>query len=160
MSDETEQLDTSAIDPEELARNLAQVPDEQLAEAVNGPMRGQILSEIFTRMAEHYKGGGPDAVVHWKIGGRPDGGEDHWELVIKNGVASTTNQPQNDPRVTLTVSGVDFLKLVTGNANGPMMFMSGKLKIEGDLMFSAQIQSMFTIPGGGGGSQQAGAETG
>jgi hypothetical protein len=24
--------------------------------------------------------------------------------------------------------------------------MSGKLKIEGDLMFSTQIQSMFTIP--------------
>ena len=47
----------------------------------------------------------------------------------------------------LKLDGVDFLKLVTGNANGPMLFMSGKLKIEGDLMFSAQIQSMFTIPG-------------
>jgi putative sterol carrier protein len=45
------------------------------------------------------------------------------------------------------MSGPDFLRLVTGNASGPMMFMSGKLKIEGDLMFSAQIQSMFAIPG-------------
>ncbi|MDP9244885.1 MAG: SCP2 sterol-binding domain-containing protein, partial [Chloroflexota bacterium] len=144
---------------EEFARNLGQVSDEQLAGAINGPMREQILGEIFARMAEHYKGGGPDAVVHWKIGGRPDGGEDHWELVIKDGVASTTDRPQSDPRVTLKVGGVDFLKLVTGNANGPMMFMSGKLKIEGDLMFSAQIQSMFTIPGGAAGSQPAGAET-
>ena len=48
---------------------------------------------------------------------------------------------------TLKLDGVDFLKLVTGNAIGPMLFMSGKLKIEGDLMFAAQIQSMFTIPG-------------
>jgi predicted lipid carrier protein YhbT len=49
--------------------------------------------------------------------------------------------------VTLKLDGLDFLKLVTGNANGPALFMSRKLKIEGDLMFSAQIQSMFTIPG-------------
>ena len=48
--------------------------------------------------------------------------------------------------MTLKMDGVNFLKLVSGNASGPMMFMSGKLKIEGDLMFSAQIQSMFTIP--------------
>ena len=49
--------------------------------------------------------------------------------------------------MTLKLDGVDFLKLVTGNADGPMLFMSGKLRIEGDLMFSAQIQSMFTLPG-------------
>jgi len=49
--------------------------------------------------------------------------------------------------VTLKLDGVDFIRLVTGNANGPMLFMSGKLKIEGDLMFSAQIPAMFTIPG-------------
>jgi putative sterol carrier protein len=49
--------------------------------------------------------------------------------------------------VTLKLDGVNFLRLVTGNAIGPMLFMSGKLKIEGDLMFAAQIQSMFVLPG-------------
>lgn len=58
----------------------------------------------------------------------------------------TSPDPTQDPRVTLTLNGIDFLRLVTGNASGPMMFMSGKLKIEGDLMFSAQIQAMFRIP--------------
>jgi putative sterol carrier protein len=47
---------------------------------------------------------------------------------------------------------VDFLKLVTGNAAGPMLFMTGKLKIEGDLMFAATVQSLFRIPGAGEGS--------
>jgi putative sterol carrier protein len=28
-----------------------------------------------------------------------------------------------------------------------MMFMTGKLKIDGDLMFAAGVQSLFRIPG-------------
>jgi putative sterol carrier protein len=68
--------------------------------------------------------------------------------VVSDGTCSTSSAPESEPRVTLKMDGVDFLKLVSGNASGPMMFMSGKLKIEGDLMFSAQIQSMFTIPDG------------
>lgn len=148
MSDDTQQIDTSAVDPEEFARNLAQVPDEQLREAMTGPMRDQILAEIFRRMEERFKpGSAQDAVIHWKIGGRPDGGEDHWEVRISGGKCTTSREPKAEPRVTLKVDGVDFLRLVTGNVAGPMMFMSGKLKIEGDLMFSAQIQSMFTLPG-------------
>jgi putative sterol carrier protein len=150
MSDNgaTESIDTSAVEPEELARTIGQTPDDQLAQAMQGPMRDQIIGEIFKRMEEHYRGGGQYAVIHWKITGRPDGGEDVWEAVVSDGTCSTSSAPESEPRVTLKMDGVDFLKLVSGNASGPMMFMSGKLKIEGDLMFSAQIQSMFTIPDG------------
>ena len=86
-------------------------------------------------------------MLHWKITGRSDGGLDHYEVVLRDGTCTAGKDPQHEPRVTLTLDGVDFMRLVTGNAAGPMLFMSGKLKIEGDLMFSAQIQSMFTIPG-------------
>jgi putative sterol carrier protein len=55
----------------------------------------------------------------------------------------------HEPRVTFKLKPVDFLKLVSGNAAGPMMFMTGKLKIEGDLMFAAGVQSLFRIPGAG-----------
>ena len=65
----------------------------------------------------------------------------------RDGACTTSKAPQHEPRVTLALDGVDFMRLVTGNAAGPTLFMSGKLKIEGDLMFSTQIQSMFTIPG-------------
>ena len=150
MSSETESIDTSAVDPAEFARTIGQTPDDQLREAMEGPLRDQIIGEIFKRMEEHYRGGsGQSAVIHWKITGRPDGGEDLWEAIVADGACATSPEPKSDPRVTLKLSGVDFLKLVTGNASGPMMFMSGKLKIEGDLMFSAQIQSMFTIPQAG-----------
>jgi putative sterol carrier protein len=151
MSDNgaAQSIDTSAIDPEEFARTIGQTPDDQLREAMEGPMRDQIIGEIFKRMEQHYRGGAQSAVIHWKITGGPGGGEDHWEVVIDNGACSTSSEPTSEPRVTLKMDGVNFLKLVSGNASGPMMFMTGKLKIEGDLMFSAQIQSMFRIPDAG-----------
>ena len=39
-----------------------------------------------------------------------------------------------------------FLKLVSGNASGPTMFMTGKLKLEGDVMLASRLTSMFRIP--------------
>jgi len=148
MSNETESIDTSAVDAQEFARNIGQAKDQDLREAMEGPLRDQIVREIFKRMEAHYRGGGKSAVIHWKITGRPDGGEDHWEAVVADGKCTTSPAPSSDPRVTLKLNGVDFLKLVTGNASGPTMFLTGKLKIEGDLMFAAGIQSMFAIPKG------------
>jgi putative sterol carrier protein len=148
MSNGGQSIDATAVDAQEFARNVSQMPDEELREAMQGPLRGQIVTEIFRRMEEHFKPeGAPDAVIHWRIGGRPDGGEDQWEVVVAGGSCSTSPEPSSEPRVTLKLDGVNFIRLVTGNANGPMLFMSGKLKIEGDLMFSAQIPAMFTIPG-------------
>jgi putative sterol carrier protein len=151
MSEQIEQMqriDASAVDPEQFAQTIGQTSEDRLREAMSGPLREQIVAEVFRRMEEHFRGGsGTEAVIHWRITGRPDGGEDHWEAVIHDGKCVTSSAPRSEARVTLKLDGVDFLKLVTGNANGPMLFMSGKLKIEGDLMFSAQIQSMFRIPG-------------
>jgi putative sterol carrier protein len=50
--------------------------------------------------------------------------------------------------VTLVVDPVNFLKLVTGNANGPELFLRRKLRIKGDLIFAAQVPGLFTIPRG------------
>jgi putative sterol carrier protein len=151
MSAESPQFDTTQFKEEDVVKLVSGASDEQIAEVINGPQREQILAEIFRRMEEHFKPGSAedvDAVIHWQITGKPDGGEDGWEVVIKGDKCTATADPKADPRVTFTLDGVDFLKLVTGNAAGPAMFMTGKLKIEGDLMFSARIQSLFQIPSG------------
>ena len=146
------ELDPTQIDANELAKNMSQATDEQLAELMAGPMRGQILAEIFRRMAEHFRADtarDTDAVIHWRIGGREDEEHDRFETVIANGKCEAHEGYEHDEaRVTFTVGGADFLRLVTGNAAGPMLFMSGKLKIKGDLMFAASAASLFTIPKG------------
>jgi putative sterol carrier protein len=146
------EIDPSQIDAAELARNMAQATDDQLAELMSGPMRAQILAEIFRRMSEHFRAdaaGDTEAVIHWRIGGRPDKGHDEFETVISGGACVVRDRIEtNPPRVAFRIDGVDFLRLVTGNAAGPVLFMSGKLKIEGDMMFAASAASLFTIPKG------------
>jgi putative sterol carrier protein len=48
--------------------------------------------------------------------------------------------------VALSLGGVDFLKVVSGNANPMMLFMTGKLKAKGDLGLAAKVGDLFSIP--------------
>jgi putative sterol carrier protein len=146
---EVEGLDFGQIDATQFASLMAQATDEQIAEGVKGPQRKQILDEIFNRMAEHFnadKAQGQEAVVHFKIGDRPEGGEDVYEVVVKDGALTVTDSPQQEPRVTLKTGAVDFMRLVSGSQSGPALFMTGKLKIEGDLVYASQIATLFRIP--------------
>ena len=60
------------------------------------------------------------------------------------------SQPVADrePRLTITLGAVEFLKVISGNANPMMMFMSGKLKAKGDLALAANIPNYFNLPKG------------
>jgi putative sterol carrier protein len=143
-------VDVGAVDAAEFARNISNLSDEQLAEAMSSDMRPTILNEVFSRMEQHFRperAANVDAVIHWRIGDGPGGSEDHYEVVVRDGSLSYRDQPSEEPRVTFTMGGATFLRLVTGNASGPMLFMTGKLKIEGDMMFAPQVQGLFKIPG-------------
>jgi putative sterol carrier protein len=140
--------DVTTLAAEDLVALVSSASDDQLAEAMSGPQREPALREIFSRMAEHFdsaraKG---DSVVHFQILGRPDGGYDEFEMVVRDGSCEVSEDPSEQPRVTLKVDPVAFLKLITGQQSGPELFMTGKLKVEGDLMFAPQIASMFRIP--------------
>jgi putative sterol carrier protein len=145
-------LDTSAVDPADFARLIAGASDEVIGEIVNGPQRKQVLDEIFNRMAEHVepeKARGTDAVVHFKILDRPEelgGGYDHYEVVFEDGNCTSSDQPEREPKVTLKVGAVDFLKLAANKASGPTLFMTGKLKLEGDVMLASRLTGFFRIP--------------
>lgn len=47
--DATRAIDTGQVNAEEFARNLASMGDEQLDELMSGPLREQILAEVFKR---------------------------------------------------------------------------------------------------------------
>jgi putative sterol carrier protein len=141
--------DLSSLSAEEFAALVANASDEQLGEVMSGPQREPALREIFARMAEHLdpaKAKGHDAVVHFKIGGRSDGGSDDFEVVIDNGSCTVSQSLSQEPRVAIAVDGVSFLKMISSRVSGPQLFMTGKLKIQGDLMFAPQLTSLFRIP--------------
>jgi putative sterol carrier protein len=140
-------------DVSELAAMVGQASDEQLAEWMADPEgRKRILDEIFRRMAEHVDPGAIkdlDAVIHFEITDAPGGGSDTYEAVFKGGAVTVNDEPTvAEPRVTIVAGPVPFLKLVTGQESGPAMFMTGKLRIKGDMMFASQMTSFFRIPSG------------
>lgn len=154
MTDPTETAvptdDLANLDAGQLAALAAGATDEQLTEGMSDPAARQaVLDEIFRRMAEHVdadKAKGINAVLHWRITDRPDGGVDHYEVVLNDGTCIVSEQTDGEPRVTFTVGPAAFLRLVSGAQPGPVLFMAGKLKIEGDLMFASQVATMFRIP--------------
>lgn len=140
-------------DASELAGMVGKLSDEQLTEGMADPAnRKRVLDEIFKRMAEHVepeKIKDLDAVIHFNITDAPDGGTDTYEAVFKDGDVTVNTEPTtDDPKVAITADAVPFLKLVTGQDSGPAMFMTGKLKIKGDLMFASNMTSFFKIPSG------------
>ncbi|MER7440074.1 SCP2 sterol-binding domain-containing protein [Micromonospora avicenniae] len=137
------------VGPKEFAQLVKSTPDDKIAQVMAGDLRGKVLSEVFNRMPSLFRAdraGSTNAVIHWTITGRPDGGSDTYEVVIENGTCTVPETPQRDPKLTLTMGPVEFLKIVSGGANPVMMFMTGKLKAKGDLGLAANIANLFDIP--------------
>lgn len=140
-----------SVDPAQFARVVADTPDHELEQGMLSENRGAVLDEIFKRMEEHFdpeRAGDVEAIVDWKILDRPGGGYDHYRVEIARGACRIHKDPpgEGEPRVTFRIAPVHFLKLVTGNASGPQMFITGRLKIEGDLLLAARVQGFFAIP--------------
>ncbi|MFI1196041.1 SCP2 sterol-binding domain-containing protein [Micromonospora sp. NPDC020750] len=137
--------------PKEFAQLVKSTPDDKIAEVMSGDLRGKVLSEVFGRMPSLFRAdraGATNAVIHWNITGRPDGGTDTYEIAIADGACVVNETPQHDPKLSLTMGPVEFLKIVSGGANPVMMFMTGKLKAKGDLGLAANIANLFDIPKG------------
>ncbi|TDC27963.1 SCP2 sterol-binding domain-containing protein [Micromonospora sp. 15K316] len=137
------------VGPKEFAQLVKSTPDDKIAQVMSGDLRGKVLGEVFNRMPSLFRAdraGSTNAVIHWAITGRPDGGDDTYEVVIENGSCTVSETPQREPKLTLTMGPVEFLKIVSGGANPVMMFMTGKLKAKGDLGLAANIANLFDIP--------------
>jgi putative sterol carrier protein len=149
MTEDEGTATVQGVDEAQLVQIVAGATDQQLEELMASEARKDIVDDIFRRMAEHVD---PDrardvnAVVHWKIYDRPDGGYDHYEVVLEGGTCTVSESPSREAAITLKLKPADFLKLVSGNASGPTMFMTGKLKLEGDVMLASRLTSMFRIP--------------
>jgi putative sterol carrier protein len=146
-------IDADAVDPElfdtELMALLFKLtPDDRLATAMAGPMRDVIVAEVFRRMPERLNrraASGLEATIAWRIG-RPEGGHDAYLVRIADGACTVDRDDAGEPRVSLQMDSLTFCKLVTGNANPVMQFMTGKLTVRGDLMFAASVTNLFDIP--------------
>jgi hypothetical protein len=142
-------IDFATVEPKEFAKLVKSTPDSQIAELLSGEHRKAALDAIFAKFPDLFRpdrAGSTNAVIHWSVSGAPDGGTDTYELVIADGKCTLSPKPEHDPKLAITVGPVDFVKVVSGNGNPMMMFMTGKLKAKGDLGLAANIANLFDIP--------------
>ena len=143
--------DFATVEPKEFAKLVKSTPDAQIAELLSGEHRKAALDAIFSKFPDLFRpdrAGSTTAVIHWSVSGAADGGTDTYELVIADGTCVLSPAPEHDPKLAVTVGPVDFLKVVSGNGNPMMMFMTGKIKAKGDLGLAAQVAKLFDIPKG------------
>jgi putative sterol carrier protein len=83
---------------------------------------------------------GMNAVYQYDITG--DGGAQFYNE-IKDGTLQVKEGTHSSPNITITMNAKDYLDLVNGKLNGQMAFMSGKLKIKGDMSLAMKLQNLF-----------------
>ena len=106
---------------------------------------GPGLDKIFEGMQERFqpdKAAGVDAKVQWLVS---DGGEEKpYTITIKDGTFAWEQGRAESPTVTLSADGESFRALMSGQAQGATLYMSGKLRIQGDLMLAQRMGSFFS----------------
>lgn len=140
-------IDPTTVTPEEFAQLVANADDDQITEAFRAVGTEQVLDRIFEGMQERFvpdKAQGVDAEIQWIV--TDDGAEYTYLTTIRDGSCTISKETAEQPKVALKTDVVSFSKLITGQAQGPQLFMSGKLKVSGDLMFSQRITGFFATP--------------
>jgi putative sterol carrier protein len=72
-----------------------------------------------------------------------DFGGDHG-VIFMDGANSSVSDADNAADTTIKVSWDDFQSLASGALDGMTAFMTGKLKIEGDMGNAMQLQGIFS----------------
>jgi putative sterol carrier protein len=101
------------------------------------------VKESFDQMGARFKAdraAGTSAVIQYNVSG--DGGGT-WNAVIKDGSCTVKEGAATNPNLTLDVAAQDWLDMLSGKQKGQMPFMSGKLKIKGDMGLAMKLGSMF-----------------
>ncbi len=101
------------------------------------------VKEIFDGMAGAFnadKAAGMKAVYQWDITG--DGGGT-WHGAIADGAISVNEGAHDSPSITITVAAQDWLDITNGKLDGQMAFMSGKLKVKGDMSLAMKLKTLF-----------------
>jgi putative sterol carrier protein len=103
------------------------------------------VKESFEAMPGRFrpdKASGTNATIQYDVSG--DGGGT-WNAVIKDGTCTVNPGAATNPNLTLQIAAQDWVDMLSGKQSGQMLFMSGKLKVKGDMGLAMKLGSMFSM---------------
>jgi putative sterol carrier protein len=137
-------MSDTPVTQEQLGELIEGRSDEEINTAMASIGVDGVLDQIFTAMQERSqpdRAAGQSAVIGWDITA-PDGVHSY-RVKVENGTCSVEKTGEGDTRVTLGLSLPDFMRFIAGQLDGMQAFMSGKLKLTGDMMFAQTLQAWF-----------------
>jgi putative sterol carrier protein len=87
------------------------------------------------------RAGGLDTVFQMNITG-PGGGQ--WYLTIKDKTLTVSEGTATNPRLTVTMSAEDWLKVMNRKADGEALYEMGRIRINGSEYLAQQLLYLFT----------------
>ena len=103
--------------------------------------------EIFEQMSANVNADaakGMNATIQFNLSGDTGG---NWYVTVKDGGATVSQGSAPSANMTLSMTAQDYVDMIMGKLNGQMAFMSGKLKISGDMGLAMKMQTLFKRPG-------------
>lgn len=98
---------------------------------------------LFPAMVERLipeKAAGINAIILFDLSG--DNGGQFW-VKVADGSAETGEGSINDPAMTVKAAADDWFAVATGQMNAMQAFMTGKIKILGDMGLAMKMQTIF-----------------
>lgn len=85
---------------------------------------------------------GVDTVLQYHLTG-DEGGD--WYVTIKDGQCVVNEGVTENPNVTLTADAQDYKSVILGHTNAMQAFMTGKLRLAGDLNLAMKLPNFFKM---------------
>jgi putative sterol carrier protein len=102
--------------------------------------------QVVSEMPNYFlpdKAGSTNAAIQFDLTGENAG---KWFVKIGEGRATSGQGEVENPNLTFSADSTDYVKIFTGQLDPTAAFMSGKLKIKGDMGLAIRMQSMFRRP--------------
>ena len=103
--------------------------------------------DVFSGMKENFDAtaaAGVKAEIVYELTGEHSG---VWVLRVDDGRLEVDEGfTNNHPNATISMSSDDFVQVALGRLNPMTAFMSGKIKIKGDLLMAQKFQKFFRQP--------------
>lgn len=101
------------------------------------------VAHYFESLGERFNAAaakGVDSIYQYELAG-DNGGT--WHAVIKDGAITVHEGAHDKPTTTLKMQADQFVEMTNGDLNGNMAYMSGKLKIAGNLQAAMKMRAIL-----------------
>jgi len=103
------------------------------------------MSELFESMADRLNpaaAAGMSKILQWNITGEDAG---VWAFQIDKGLGYLIPGGVEQPDITFTLTDVDWLAIAEGRQDAMKAFMTGKLKVAGNMMLAMKVPQLFPV---------------